>query len=188
MGKDEDAPRDADDDRDRTDATATSPREPNEAALASALAAAKDSLLRSLAEQENIRRQARRDRDEAARYAIAGFAGDLLATADNLERAIASVPQDKRLDGAIAGLLAGVEATQRALLESFARHGLHRIDPVGHPFDPHRHEASFEVADNDQPPGTVVSVIQPGYTHHDRLLRPALVGISLAAAEPLTER
>ena len=186
MGEDEGASRDVDGGRDRTDATAAPGAD--EAELAAALAAAKDSLLRSLAEQENIRRQARRDRDEAARSAVAGFAGDLLATADNLERAIASVPQDKRLDAAIAGLLAGVEATQRALLESFARHGLHRLDPVGRPFDPHRHEASFEVADDDQPPGTVVSVIQPGYLHHDRLLRPALVGISKAAAEPPIER
>ena len=188
MGKDEGLSQDGDGGRDRTDATATAPSGATEAELAVALAAAKDSLLRSLAEQDNIRRQGRRDRDETARYAVAGFAGDLLTTADNLERAIASVPQDRRLDGTIAGLLAGVEATQRALLESFARHGLHRLDPIGRPFDPHRHEASFEVADDDQPPGTVVSVIQPGYTHHDRLLRPALVGISKAAGEPLIEQ
>ena len=142
------------------------------------LAAAKDRLLRALAEQENIRAQARRERDEAVRYAASGFAGDLLSSIDNLERAIASVPEDQRSEAVIAGLLTGVEATQRALLDAFAKHGLRRLDPIGEPFDPHRHEASFEAADARYPPGTVTHVIQPGYMHRGRLLRPALVGIS----------
>ena len=152
--------------------------EPTVANLTAELATAKDRLLRSLAEQENIRAQGRRERDEAVRYAAAGFAGDLLSSVDNLERAIASVPADKRPEPVVAGLLTGVEATRRALLETFARHGLKRLDPIGEPFDPHRHEASFEAADARYPPGTVTSVIQPGYMHHDRLLRPALVGVS----------
>jgi molecular chaperone GrpE len=161
-------------------AAATPPlgQEPSVADIAAELAAAKDRVLRSLAEQENIRAQARRDRDEAVRYAAAGFAGDLLSSVDNLERAIASVPADKRPEPVVAGLLTGVEATRRALLDTFARHGLKRLDPIGEPFDPHRHEASFEAADARYPPGTVTSVIQPGYMHHDRLLRPALVGVS----------
>jgi molecular chaperone GrpE len=153
-------------------------QEPSVADVAAELAVAKDRVLRSLAEQENIRAQARRDRDEAVRYAVAGFAGDLLSSVDNLERAIASVPADKRSEPVVAGLLTGVEATRRALLDTFAKHGLKRLDPIGEPFDPHRHEASFEAADALFPPGTVTSVIQPGYMHHDRLLRPALVGVS----------
>jgi molecular chaperone GrpE len=153
-------------------------QEPSVADIAAELAVAKDRVLRSLAEQENIRAQARRDRDEAVRYAVAGFAGDLLSSVDNLERAIASVPADKRPEPVVAGLLTGVEATRRALLDTFAKHGLERLDPIGEPFDPHRHEASFEAADALSPPGTVTSVIQPGYMHHDRLLRPALVGVS----------
>ena len=164
--------------------TATTPvaevsaHDPPVADLMAELAATKDRLLRALAEQENIRAQARRDRDDAVRYAASGFAGELLASIDNLERAIASVPEDQRAEPALAGLLTGVEATRRALLDTFAKHGLKRLDPIGEPFDPHRHEASFEATDARYPPGTVTHVIQPGYMHRDRLLRPALVGIS----------
>jgi molecular chaperone GrpE len=169
------------------DGTAVTPlpqKEPSVADLTTELADAKDRHLRSLAEQENIRAQARRDRDEAVQYAAAGFAGDLLSSIDNLERAIASVPEDKRLDATVAGLLTGVEATRRALLDAFAKHGLKRLNPIGEPFNPHRHEASFEAPDTQYPPGTVTSVIQPGYTHHERLLRPALVGVSKTPDPP----
>jgi molecular chaperone GrpE len=165
-------------------ATPSPEQGPSVADLAGELAAVKDRLLRSLAEQENIRAQARRERDEAVRYAAAGFAGDLLSSVDNLERAIASVPEDQRLEPVIAGLLTGVEATRRALLDAFAKHGLKRLDPIGEPFDPHRHEASFEAADARYPPGTVTSVIQPGYMYRDRLVRPALVGISKTSDAP----
>jgi molecular chaperone GrpE len=155
--------------------------EPLGGELATELAATKDRLLRSLAEQENVRDRARRDRDEAVRYAAAEFARDLLPTVDNLERAVAGVPRDKRSDPAFDALLSGVEATRRALLDALAKHGMKRIEPLGEPFDPHRHEASFEVADAHHPPGAVASVIQPGYIHHDRLLRPALVGVAKAS-------
>ena len=167
-------------------AAVTSPPEgePTVADLTAELAATKDRLLRSLAEQENIRAQARRERDEAVRYAAAGFAADLLSSIDNLERAIASVPEEQRSEPAVAGLLTGVEATRRALLDAFARHGLKRFEPIGEPFDPHRHEASFEAVDARYPPGTVMSVIQPGYMYRDRLVRPALVGISKTSDAP----
>src|SRR6266851_6708276 len=160
--------------RDAAGATPPAEREPSVADLTAELAAVKDRLLRSLAEQENIRTQARREREDAVRYAAAGFAGDLLSSIDDLERAIASVPQDQRAAPAVAGLLSGVEATRRALLDAFAKHGLKRLDPLGEPFDPHRHEASFEAADARYPPGTVTSVIRPAYIYRDRLLRPAL--------------
>ena len=158
--------------------------EPTVATLTAELATAKDRLLRSLAEQENIRAQGRRERDEAVRYAAAGFAGDLLSSVDNLERALACVPEDQRAEPSVAGLLAGVEATRRALLDAFAKHGLKRLDPIGEPFDPHRHAASFEAIDMRYPPGTVTSVIQPGYMYRDRLVRPALVGVSKAPDPP----
>ena len=148
--------------------------------VAAELATTRDRLLRCLAEQENVRRQAQRDRDEAVRYAASRFASDLLLTADNLERAIASVPQEKRTDATMSGLLAGIEATYRALLDAFARHGLRRLDPIGEKFDPNLHEAGFEMADERHPPGAVASVLQPGYVHHERLLRPALVGVNKA--------
>lgn len=162
--------------------TSAAEHEPLVADLMAELATTKDRLLRSLAEQENIRTQARRERDDAVRYAASGFAGELLSSIDNLERAIASVPEDQRSEPGVAGLLTGVEATRRALLDAFAKHGLQRLDPIGEPFDPHRHEASFEAADARHPPGTVTHVIQPGYLYRDRLLRPALVGISKTPA------
>ena len=152
--------------------------------LTAELATAKDRLLRSLAEQENIRAQERRHQDEAVRYAAADFAGDLLSSVDNLERALDCVPADQRAEPSVAGLLAGVEATRRTLLDAFAKHGLKRFDPIGEPFDPHRHAASFEAIDMRYPPGTVTSVIQPGYMYRDRLIRPALVGVSMAPEPP----
>jgi molecular chaperone GrpE len=155
--------------------------EQNVTEITAELAAAKDRLLRCLADQENIRRQAQRGREEAVQYAASQFARDLLPTADNLERAIASVPPEKRADGAYSRLLEGIEATHRALLDAFAKHGLRRLDPIGEAFDPHWHEASLELVDDRHRPGAVASVLQPGYVHHERLLRPALVGVSKSA-------
>jgi molecular chaperone GrpE len=151
--------------------------EQNVTELTAELAATNDRLLRCLADQENIRRQAQRGREEAVQYAASHFARDLLQTADNLERAIASVPQEKRGDSALSVLLEGIEATHRALLDTFTRHGLRRLDPIGEKFDPNWHEASFELTDDRYSPGAVASVLQPGYLHHERLLRPALVGV-----------
>jgi molecular chaperone GrpE len=183
MGENE-ATRHADSEQDRPAATDPAEREASAGGLTAELAATRDRLLRSLAEQENVRNRARRDRDEAVRYAAAGFAQDLLSTIDNLERAIASVPLGNRSDPVVDTLLSGVEATRRALLDAFAKHGMKRIEPLGEPFDPHRHQASFEVADPQYPPGAVASVIQPGYIHHDRLLRPALVGVAKPSEAP----
>ena len=156
---------------------ATSPQ-PAQGDVAVELSETKDRLLRVLAEQENVRSQARRGVDEAVVRGEARLAADLLASLDSLERAIASTPADKRSDPVVATLLAGVEATRRALLDALARHGIKRFDPAGEEFDPHRHEASFEIPDGSVPAGTVIEVVQPGYLHNDRLLRPALVGVS----------
>jgi molecular chaperone GrpE len=150
---------------------------PRVAELETEVANLKDRLLRALAEQENTRRRAQREREEATRFAAWPLARDLLATADNLRRAIESVPADQAAD-AVAQLLAGVAATERALLEALEKHGIRRIDALGEPFDPDRHEAAFQVSDSQHPPGTVAEVIQEGYLHHDRLLRPAMVGVA----------
>jgi molecular chaperone GrpE len=173
----------ADSDEDQPPPPDSAP-EQNVTELTAELVAAKDRLLHCLADQENFRRQAQRGREEAVRYAASHFARDLLQTADNLERAIASVPQEKRADGAFSRLLEGIEATHRALLDAFAKHGLRRLNPIGEAFDPNWHEASFEVADDRHRPGAVASVLQPGYVHHERLLRPALVGVSKSAGAP----
>jgi molecular chaperone GrpE len=140
----------------------------------------KDRLLRALAEQENIRRRAQRELRDAIKFCAADVAKDLLATADNLSRAIASMPRDKAGDEAVRQWLEGIEATERGLRETFERHGIRRLDPIGEAFDPNRHQAMFEVPDDQHPDGTVVTVVQPGYLHHDRLLRPALVGVAKA--------
>ena len=151
---------------------------PRVAELETEMANLKDRLLRALAEQENTRRRAQREREEAIRFAASPLARDLLATADNLRRAIESVPAERAADEAVAQLLAGVAATERALLEALEKHGIRRIDALGEPFDPDRHEAVFQAADSEHPPGTVAEVVQEGYLHHDRLLRPAMVGVA----------
>jgi molecular chaperone GrpE len=154
-------------------------------ALEAELAEQKDRLLRALAETENVRRRAQREREDASKYAVAGFAKDLLSAADNLRRALESLPEAEIKDERTRGLLAGVAATERELLSVFERHGIRRIDPKGDPFDHNLHQAIFEAERNDQPSGTVVEVLQPGYVLHDRLLRPAMVGVAKGGPKPV---
>jgi molecular chaperone GrpE len=159
-----------------------------EARLAAAereLADAKDRLLRALAETENVRRRAQREREDAQRYGATGLARDLLNVADNLRRALESAPEGQAQDELTRTLLAGVAATERELLAAFERHGIRRIDPVpGERFDHNFHQAMFEVENTGQPGGAVVQVLQPGYVMHDRLLRPAMVGVAKGQARP----
>lgn len=141
----------------------------------------KDRLLRALAENENLIRRARRDREDAAKYAVANFARDMLKVADNLQRAMGAVPAELReADDAARAFLEGVELTERELLSTLERHGITRISPLGEKFDHDRHEALFEVPTNDAEPGTVVQVMEDGYIIHDRLLRAARVGVAKA--------
>jgi molecular chaperone GrpE len=154
------------------------------AALEAELADVKDRLLRALAETENVRRRAQREREEAIKYAVAGFAKDLLSTADNLRRALDSVPASEIADERAKSLLQGVAATERELLSVFERHGIRRIDPKGERFDHNYHQAIFEVENSQEPAGTVVEVLQPGYVLHDRLLRPAMVGVAKEGRKP----
>lgn len=162
------------------------------AAIADRLAAAeaeiaglKDKHLRALAETENVRRRAAREREDAGKYAVTGFARDLLAVADNLQRALASVdPAACQTDPALAALVAGVEMTEKALLAAFARHGITPIEAEGHVFDPNVHEAMFELPNDAVPHGTVVQVLERGFRIHDRPLRPARVGVSRGGPKP----
>src|SRR5271155_3352307 len=140
----------------------------------------KDQLLRALADTENVRRRAEREREDTSKYAVATLARDILSVADNLRRALDSLPPDQVANDATRNLLAGVEATERELLGIFERRGIKRIEPVGQRFDPNFHQAMFEVPNSGQEPGTVVQVLQPGYVIFDRLLRPALVGVAKA--------
>jgi molecular chaperone GrpE len=152
--------------------------------LEAELAEYKDRLLRALAETENVRRRAQREREDASKYAIAGFAKDLLSAADNLRRALESLPESEARDERTRSLLAGVAATERELLGVFERHGIKRIDPKGEAFDHNLHQAIFETERPDQPSGSVVEVLQPGYVLHDRLLRPAMVGVAKGGPKP----
>lgn len=150
--------------------------------LAAENAGLKDKLLRALAETENVRRRAERERNEAAQYGLAGFARDVLAVADNLRRALDHLPAEtlSHADEGLRGFVEGVEMTERELLNVLERHNIRPIDPKGERFDPHFHQAMFEVEHGDAPPGTVVEVIQTGYAVGDRLLRPAMVGVAKA--------
>jgi molecular chaperone GrpE len=155
------------------------------AAAESELAEAKDRLLRALAETENVRRRAQREREDAQRYGATGFARDLLNVADNLRRALESAPEAQAQDEVTRSLLAGVAATERELLAAFERHGIRRVDPQpGERFDHNFHQAMFEVENTGQPGGAIVQVLQPGYVMHDRLLRPAMVGVAKSQARP----
>jgi len=147
------------------------------------LADTKDKLLRALAETENQRRRAQREREDASKYAAANFAKDVLDVADNLRRAIGSVDPDSLQDERAKALVEGVAATERALLAALERHGIKRIEPeIGERFDPNLHEAMFEVPNTGKPGGSIVQVVQAGYRMHDRLLRPAMVGVAKASA------
>ena len=149
--------------------------------------ALKDQLLRALAETENMRRRSEREADTARKYGHTQFARDLVGAIDNLARALASAPQDKTtLDESVQSLLTGIELSWTEIQSAIEKHGVHQINPVGEKFDYNFHQAMFEVPTNDQPPGMVLEVVQHGYALHDRLLRPAMVGVSKAAdkAEP----
>lgn len=139
----------------------------------------KEQLLRTLAELENYRKRAEREREEMSKYAITGFARDLLTVSDNLRRAIESIPLEHDEPSILLkSLMEGVAITETELINAFTKHGIEKIDPLGQPFDHDLHQAMFELDDSDEPKGTVVQVMQPGYTLNGRLLRPALVGVS----------
>jgi len=138
----------------------------------------KEKLLRTLADMENLRRRTEREISDARTYAVSNFARDMLNVADNFQRAIDSVPAEAREgSAALTALIEGIELTEREMLKTLERYGVKRLDPEGEKFDPHLHQAMFEVPKPDVPSGTVVQVIQPGYVIGDRVLRPALVGV-----------
>ena len=147
----------------------------------------KDQLLRALADTENMRRRSEREADTARKYGHTQFARDLVGAIDNLSRVLASAPRDKSLlDESVQSLLTGIELSWTEIQSAIEKHGVRQINPVGEKFDYNFHQAMFEVPTNDQPPGMVLEVVQHGYALHDRLLRPAMVGVSKSAdnAEP----
>jgi molecular chaperone GrpE len=151
----------------------------------------KEDRLRALAEAENARRRAQKDREEASRYGAAGLARDILSVADNLSRALAAMPADAKAESEALGKLAeGVEMVERELAQSLAKHNVAVFGAPGDVFDHNSFQAVFEVETTDVPPGAVSQVLQRGYMLHDRLLRPAMVGVAKppAGGTPTSDR
>lgn len=138
----------------------------------------KDQLMRALAEAENTRRRALKDREDAGKFAISGFAKDLLNVADNLRRALDAIPDDIKSDERVSTIIEGVEATEKELLRTFERNKIEKLNPLDQPFNPNFHEVMFETPGTGKPGGTVIQVIEEGYILNERLLRPARVGIA----------
>lgn len=143
----------------------------------------KDRLLRTLAEMENLRRRTEKEMADTRAYAMTAFARDMLGVADNLRRALDNLPPETAAaaDTGLKAMLDGVDLTERDLVKTFERHGVRRIDPQGEKFDPNRHQAMFEAPDPATPKGHVTQVVQVGYSIGERVLRPALVGVSAGA-------
>lgn len=149
------------------------------AELEAELARTKDQALRALAEAENTRKRAEKQAQDASRYGAAGLARDILSVADNLQRALDALPPAQPDDNdLLTNLRAGVEMTSKELQEALARHHIKPVNPHGEKFDHNLHQAMFELESEEHPPGHVAQVMQIGYTLHDRLLRPAMVGVA----------
>jgi molecular chaperone GrpE len=150
----------------------------------------KDRMLRTLAEMENLRKRTDREVADSRVYGISNFARDILAVADNMDRALGALDKDLRekADAGTKALLDGVELTERELHKVLEKHGVKKFEPMGEKFDPNLHQAMYEVPDPSRPAGTVAQVVQPGYMIGERILRPALVGVAKGgpklAAEP----
>ena len=140
----------------------------------------KDRALRVMAEMENLRLRTEKELKDTRQYSVAGFARDILTVSDNLRRALDAVPDELRqnADAGLVALLEGVEMTERELLNQLEKNGVKKLDPAGQKFDPNFHQAMFEVPNTEVPNNTVVQVVQAGYQIGDRVLRPAMVGVS----------
>ncbi len=141
----------------------------------------KDQLLRSLAENENTRKRAQREKEDAQKFGVSNLARDIVGVADNLHRALEN--KSENAAELAEALFSGVDLILKDLEGILGRHGIERISPLGLAFDPHYHQAVFELETNEHVPGTVVQVVQDGYKIHDRLLRPAMVAVAKAATQ-----
>ncbi len=161
-------------------ANAGNPADTRIGELEAEVADLKDRLLRAVADAENTRKRAERDKQDASKYAMTSFARDVLSVGDNLRRAIDSLSDtDKQgVPEPIRNLIEGVEMTEREFLSVLERHGVKAINPLGEKFDANLHQAMFEIPDPSQPNGTIMEVVATGYVIGDRLLRPAMVGVS----------
>lgn len=148
------------------------------AELEAQLAESNSKVLYAAAEIQNVRKRLEQEKVQAAAYAAAQFARDILAIKDHLERALVAVTDELRADATATNFLAGIEATARELEAAFQRNGISRVKSIGEALDPNKHQAMMEIPSADAKPGTIVEEMQPGYMLKDRLLRPALVGVA----------
>ena len=167
-----------------TDAPDTAPETDPVEALRTENAELRDRLLRTAAEMENLRKRTEREINDTRAYAIAGFARDMLSATDSLSRALMVVPIEARegAEGTLKSLIDGIEMTEREMQRLLGKHGVKPIEAEGQKFDPHKHQAMFEVPDPSKPEGTVVQVVQTGFAIGDRVLRPAMVGVAKGGA------
>jgi molecular chaperone GrpE len=165
---------------DAVDLDAESNDEKRIAELQDELEKARQEVLYAQAETQNVRRRLEQDKQSAANYAATSFARDMLTVKDNLDRALAAMPEELRADERIKSLVTGIEATSREVDSVFKRNGITRIEAVGQLLDPNKHQAMMELPSAEAEPGTIVQEMQAGYMIKDRLLRPALVGVARA--------
>jgi len=149
----------------------------------------KDRALRTMAEMENLRRRTEKEIKDARQYAVSGFARDMLTVSDNLRRALEALPEDDRrnADAGVAALIEGVEMIERDLLNQLEKNGVRKLEPEGQKFDPNFHQAMFEVPNTEVPNNTVVQVVQAGYVIGERVLRPAMVGVSKGGPKDIAQ-
>lgn len=150
------------------------------AALEAELATAKQDILYAHADTQNVRRRLEKELTDTRAYAATNFARDILSVADNLSRALAAIPAELREDEKFKGLVVGLEATGRELDAVFGRNGISKVESVGQPLDPNKHQAMMETPSADAAPGTILIEMQAGYMIKDRLLRPAMVSVAKA--------
>jgi len=180
----------AEDAAEKPEAASTAAQQPAEPDAVAIAAEFKDKLLRTLAEMENLRKRTEREVVDARAYGTTTFARDILAVADNIRRALDAVSPElrKAADGGVKALIEGVELTERELLKALEKNGVRQFNPRGEKFDPNLHQAMYEVPDASRPAGTVVEVVQPGYMISERVLRPAMVGVSKGGAKSAPAR
>lgn len=154
------------------------PLEEKISALEAELSTAKDKMMRALADADNSRKRAVKEREDATRYAVTSFARDLLDFVDNFGRALAAIPPELKTDDRIKNTVTGIEAMQQSILSVLQKHGIRRLEPMDEPFNPNFHEVMFEIPGTGKPAGTIIQLVDAGYILHDRLLRPARVGVA----------
>ena len=138
----------------------------------------KDQRLRAIAELENFRKRAEKDQSDALKYGISNFAKEIINISDNIERAQSSIPEEAKNNETIKPVIEGIDLIAQSVVTTFEKIGIKKIESFNEKFDHNLHQAMMEIENDDLEPGTIVQELIPGYRLHDRLLRPAMVGVS----------